>query len=82
MTDQGQSTVATHAVTSNANVTRVQLRESRKDSLRQLLADVAVHVVAGVVGSLGGVDVEASTGAKVIGVILALNVQTTLKILH
>lgn len=71
--------MATHAVTSNANVVRVQLRERRKDSLRQLVADVAVHVVAGVVGGLGGVDVEASAGAKVIGVVLALDVQTTLR---
>lgn len=69
--------MSTHTVTGDTDATRVQLRESSKDRLRQLLGDVAVHVVAVLVGSLGGIDVEAGAGAKVICVILALDVEAT-----
>lgn len=74
-TNQGERTMSTHAVTGDTDATRVQLRESSKDRLRQLLGDVAVHVVTVLVGSLGGVDVEAGAGAKVIRVVLALDVE-------
>jgi hypothetical protein len=64
-------------VTSDADFAGVELWESSEDGLRQLLGDVAVHVITVVVGRLGGVDVEAGTGAEVIGIILAFNVQAT-----
>lgn len=67
--------MSTHAVASDTNAVGVQLRESVKDSPRQLLGDVAVHVVAVVIRSLGGIDVESCAGTKVIRVILALDVE-------
>jgi len=69
--------VSTHAVTSDADFAGVELRESSKDGLWQLLGDVAVHVVAVVVWGFGGIDVEAGTGAEVVRVVLTLDVQTT-----
>ena len=59
-TYKSQGTVSTHTVTGDTDAAGVKLlRESSKDSLGQLLGDVTVHVVAGVVRSLGGIDVEA-----------------------
>lgn len=58
--------MSTHAVAGDTDATGVELWESIKDNLRQLLSDVAVHVVAIVVRGLGGIDVEASTGTEVI----------------
>lgn len=74
-TYQGESTVSTHAVASDTDAVGVQLRESTKDSLRQLLGNVAVHVVAVVIRGLGGIDVETGSGAEVICIILALDVE-------
>jgi uncharacterized membrane protein YoaK (UPF0700 family) len=62
-------------VSGNTDTARIKLGECSKDGLRQLLGDVAVHVVAGVVGGLCSVYVEASAGAKVVCVILALDVE-------
>lgn len=67
----------THTVAGNTNTTGIQLGERSKDGLRQLVGDIAIHVIAGVVGSFGGVDVEAGTGAEVVCVILALDVEAT-----
>lgn len=69
--------MSTHAVASDTDSTGVQLGESSKDSLGQFLGDIAVHVVALVVWGLGSIDVETSTGSKVISIILTLNVKTT-----
>lgn len=74
-TYQSESTVSTHAVAGDTDAVGVQLRESTKDSLRQLLGDVAVHVVAVVIRGLGSIDVETGAGAKIICIILALNVE-------
>lgn len=68
--------MSTHAVASDADFAGIELWESSKDSLGQLLGDIAVHVIAFVVGSLGGVDVETGAGAEVIRVVLAFDVQT------
>jgi hypothetical protein len=63
----------------NTHTTTIQLlRERREDSLGQFFSDVAVHVVPGVVGSFGGVDVEACARAEVVGVVFALDVETAL----
>ena len=78
-TNQSESTVSTHAVTSDADFVGVELRESSKDGLRQLRGDVAVHVIAIVVWGVGGVDVEAGTSSEVIRIVLALDIQTTCK---
>lgn len=78
-TYQGQGAVSTHAVAGDTDAAGVQLGESIKDSLWQLLSDVAVHVVAIVVGGLGGIDVEAGTGAEVICIVLALDIEAALK---
>lgn len=74
--------MSTHAVTSDAHFAGVELGESSKDGLGQLFGDIAVHVIAVVVGGVGGVDVEAGTGAEVIRVVLAFNVQTTCQLSH
>jgi len=58
---QGQGTVTTHAVTSNADSVRVQLLEGSKESFGKILGDVRIHVVALVVRLLCGIDVEAGT---------------------
>lgn len=55
----------------------IELRERRKDRPGQLLGDVGVHVIAGVVGRLDCVDVEARSGAEVVGVVFTLDVQAT-----
>jgi hypothetical protein len=60
-TYQGQGTVATHAVTSDADSVRVQLLEGREQSLGKILGNVRVHVVTLVVRLLCGIDVEASS---------------------
>jgi hypothetical protein len=75
MTYQSKSTMTAHAVSGNTNTARIKLGECSKDGLRQFLGDVAVHVIAGVVGGLCSVDVEASAGAEVVCVILALDVE-------
>lgn len=79
ITYQRQSTVPTHAVASNADPAAVQHLEVLKQSLGELLRNVGVHVVALVVGLLGGIDVEAGARSKVVGVVLALDVQAACK---
>lgn len=75
-TYQCQRAVASHAVTGDANSARVQLLEGRKESIGEFLGDVRVHVVALVPWLLGGVYVEARAGAKVVCLILALDLET------
>lgn len=67
--------MTTHAVAGDTDAVGVQLRESTKDGLRELLGDIAVHVVAVVVRRLGGIDVKPGTGAEIVCIILALNVE-------
>lgn len=64
----------THTVTRDAHSAGVDLRKRLEDRLGQFVRDVSVHVVAGVVGSLGSVDVKASSGAKVVSVVFAFDV--------
>ena len=66
----------THTMPRDAHTVTIQLlRERREDRRGQLLSDVAVHVVSGVVGSLRGIDVEARAGAKVVGIVFAFDVE-------
>jgi hypothetical protein len=77
MTYQSKSTMTTHTVSSNTDTARIKLGESSKDSLGQFLGDVTVHVIAGVIGGLCGVDVEACAGAEVVCVVFALDAKAT-----
>lgn len=67
--------MSAHTVASNTNTAGIQLRESSKDGLWQFIGDIAIHVIAGVVGGFGGVDVEAGAGAEVVCIVLALDVE-------
>lgn len=67
--------MTTHTVTSNANPASIQLRESLEDNLGQFLSDIAIHIIALVIRSLGSINVETGARAEIISIILALNVQ-------
>ena len=68
--------MTTHTVPRKTNPTRIQLRKRTKDRLGQLIYNITVHIITVIVGSLGSINVEASTAAKVVCIVLALNVQT------
>lgn len=78
-TYQRQSTMPSHTVTGDADTTRIQLREGRKDRLWKLLGHIAIHIVATVVRRLCGINVETGASSKVIRVIFSLDVQPTLR---
>jgi hypothetical protein len=63
-------------VAGDADPAGIELGESIEDSLGQFFGDIAVHVVAGVVGGFSGVDVEAGSGAEIVCVVFALDVET------
>lgn len=67
--------MTTHAVARDADTGWVEFLERGKHRPRQFLRYVAVHVVSLVVRGLGGIDVEAGSGAKVPRIILAFDVQ-------
>ena len=71
--------MSTHTVAGNTNTTGIQLGERSKNGLRQLVGDIAIHVIAGIVGGFGGVDVEAGAGAEIVCVVLALDVEAAWK---
>jgi hypothetical protein len=73
--EQRQGTVAAHRVAGDGDAGAVELFELREQRVGQLVGDVAVHVVALVVGFLGGIDVEAGARAEVVAVIFALDVE-------
>lgn len=68
--------MSSHAMTRNTNSLRIQLWKRRENRLGQFVCDVCVHIVAGVVGRLGCVDVEARSRSEVVRVVFAFNVQT------
>lgn len=78
-TYQGESTVSTHTVTGDADTAGIQLGESIENSLGQFFSDIAVHVIAVVVGRLCGVNVETGSRAEVVCIIFALDVQAALR---
>lgn len=69
--------MSTHTVPKDTNPRPIDLLESVKDRLGELLRDVAVHFVALGPRFLGRVDVEAGAGAEVVGVVFALDFQST-----
>ena len=68
--------MSSHTMTCNANSLRIQLRKRRENRLGQFVCDICVHIVAGVVGRLGCVDVESRSRPEVVRVVFAFNVQT------
>lgn len=72
-----QSSMSTHTVSRDTDSVGVNLRERFEDRLGQFFRNVGVHVIAGVVGGLGSVDVETRSGAEIVCVVFALNVQAT-----
>ena len=68
--------MSSHTMTCNANSLRIQLRKRRENRLGQFVRDICVHIVAGVVGRLGCVDVESRSRPEVVRVVFAFNVQT------
>ena len=72
-----QSAVAAHAVSKDADALPIYLCEVFENGEGELRGDVAVHSVPFVPGGLGRVDVEAGAAAKVVGVVFALDFQTT-----
>lgn len=72
-TYKSKSTMPTHTMPSNTNARGVDFLECFKDSLREFLCDVAVHVVALVVRRLCGVNVETSAGPKIVRVVFSLD---------
>jgi len=64
-------------VSEDADPFTVHLLEVLEDGLGQLGRDVAVHLVAFVPGSFGGVEVEACAGAEVEGVVFAFDFEPT-----
>lgn len=73
--------MTTHTVARNAHPARIQLRERLKHNARQLLRNIAVHIIALVVRGLGSIHVKARARTKVISFILALDVQTACRAL-
>ena len=71
--------MTTHAMSCDAHFARVQLLERAKECSRELIRDVAVHLVAFNPGLLCCVDVEACAGTKVVGIIFTLDLETTWK---
>jgi len=69
--------VPTHTVSHYANSFAVNLGEVGEDGLRELGGDVAVHFVAFRPGFFCRVDVEACAGAEVVGVVFALDFETS-----
>lgn len=65
--------MSAHAVPEDADSRAVDLRERGEDCLRELGSDVAVHLVAIGPRLLRCVYVETGAGAKVVGIVLALD---------
>ncbi len=68
---QSQSPVPAHTMPEDADPRCVDLLEGVGDRRGELGGDVAVHVVALGPGFPGRVDVEASAGAEIVGVVFA-----------
>jgi hypothetical protein len=73
--EECESAVAAHRVAGDGDAGAVELFELREECFGELVGDVAVHVVALVVGLLGGIDVEAGAGAEVVALVFALDVE-------
>lgn len=71
--EEGQRAMPTHAVACDAHSAGVDLLEVLEYRFGQLVRHVGVHVVVLGPGFGSRVDVETSTGAKVVALVLALN---------
>lgn len=65
--------MATHTVTCDAHSVGIYLVEGGEDCLWEFVGDIGIHFIVRGPGSGSGVNVESSTGTKVIGVIFALD---------
>lgn len=74
--------MSTHTMTRDAHSIRINLRKRLKNRLGQFLRDISVHVIASVVGSLCSIDVEPSSGAKVVCVVFAFDIQASYLSIH
>ena len=70
--------MSTHTVSENAHPLTINLFVILKHRLWQLGRDIAVHFIAFRPWFFGGIDVETGTGAKIIGVVFALDFEATL----
>ncbi len=73
--EEGEGAVAAHRVAGNGDARGVELLELGKDGGGQLLRDVRVHLVVGVVRRLDRVNVKGRGAAKVVAVVLAGQVE-------
>ena len=71
---QSQSAVPAHAVPEDTDAIRVHLFEVVEDGPGQFRVDVAVHLIPSVPWGFGRVDIESRAAAKIVGVILALDI--------
>lgn len=72
---QRQRPVAAHGVAGDGDARSIQLLESGKHQLGQLLGHVRVHLVVGIKGCLEGVNVKGRGAAKIPRVVLAVEVE-------
>ena len=77
VTHERQGAMAAHAVAGDGDAGVVKLVEGGEERLGQLLGDVGVHFVVLSPWLFGRVDVEAGTGAKVVGLVLAFDLQAS-----
>lgn len=64
-----------HAVPRYADSAAVKLRKRLEERFRQLVRDVAVHLVTLRPGFFSGIDIEACARAEVVGVVFALDLE-------
>ena len=74
---QSQSAVPAHAVPEDTDALRIHLFEVVEDSPGQFRVDVAVHLIPLVPWRFGRVDVESRAAAEVVGVVFALDLETS-----
>ena len=67
----------THTVTCDADPFRINLPELGEDYFWKLRGDIAVHFVVGGPRFGGCVNIEAGTGAEIVGIILAFDLQSS-----
>ena len=68
--------MTSHGMARDANPTRVEFFEARKESVWHFFRDVAIHLVALGPRLLGSIDIEPCSTAEVIRIVFALDLQT------
>ena len=69
--------MAAHAVACDADSASVKLLERSKESFGELFGNVRIHVVALCPWLLGRIDVKAGARAEIVGIVLALNLESS-----